>query len=150
MFSHATKRNRKRLKKPCLENAKNRSELKNKAQPFFWWIGMFPGMGKMNPKQMQGMLKQFGIKTEEVPAKRVIFEFSDKRIVIEEPTVTAMVVQGQKTFTVMGKETEENTGVLETDIRLVQEQTGASEQNAKSALEETNGDIAEAIVKLKK
>lgn len=111
---------------------------------------MFPGMGKMNPKQMQNMLRQFGIKSEEVPVKRVIFELEGKRIVIEEPNVTAMHVQGQKTYTVMGAEKIETAGIPESDIEMVAEQTGQSKEKAKKALEETNGDIAEAILKLKK
>lgn len=113
-------------------------------------VKMFPGMGKMNPKQMQQLMKQFGIKTEEIPAKRVIFELEDKRMVIEEPSVTAMVMQGQKTFTVMGEAKEENSGVSEADVKMVAEQANVSEAEAKKALEENNGDIAEAIVQLKK
>jgi len=108
-------------------------------------------MGKINPKQMQSMMKQFGIKTEEISAKRVIFELEGKKIVIEQPNVSAMTMQGQKTYTVMGgKEIEEKGGVPEEDIRMVAEQAGASGEKAKKALEESNGDIAEAIMKLKK
>jgi nascent polypeptide-associated complex subunit alpha len=113
---------------------------------------MFPGLGKMNPKQMQGMLKQFGIKTEEINAKRVIIETEEKKIVIEPANVSAMTMQGQKTYTVMGTEREESaekTIPIE-DIKMVAEQAGCSEVQAKKALEETNGDIAEAILKLKK
>ena len=112
---------------------------------------MFPGMGKMNPKQMQGMLKQFGIKTEELPAKRVTFELEGKKLVLEAPNVSVMVTQGQKIYTVMGgTELEEKGGLPEEDIKMVAEQAHASEEKAKKALEETNGDIAEAIMKLKK
>jgi nascent polypeptide-associated complex subunit alpha len=110
---------------------------------------VFPGMGKINPKQMQSMMKQFGIKTEELNAKRVIFELENGRLVIEEPQVSAMTMQGQKTYTVMGKETTEES-VSEDDIRMVSEQTNASTEEAKKALEETKGDIAAAILKLKK
>lgn len=111
---------------------------------------MFPG--RMNPKQMQGMLKQFGIKTEEIKAKRVVFELEDKKIVVENPNVTAMVVQGQKTYTVMGSERTEaiEKGIPAEDVKMVAEQAKVSEEKARKALEETNGDIAEAIVKLKK
>ena len=34
---------------------------------------MIPGMGKMNPKQMQGLMKQFGIKSEEIKFGRNSF-----------------------------------------------------------------------------
>ncbi len=110
---------------------------------------MFPGMGNMNPKQMAGMLKSFGIKSEEVAAKRVIFELADKKIVIEAPQVTAMVMQGQKIYSVVGKERTESAGISEEDIELVASQTGKTKSEAKAALEKTGGDIAAAIVSLK-
>ena len=105
----------------------------------------------MNPKQMQGMLKQFGIKTEEVDAKRVIFELeSGKRIVIDNPAVTAMVMQGHKTFTVMGDPKEESgeATIPDEDVKMVSEQAKVSKEKARKALEESEGDIAEAIAKL--
>lgn len=107
-------------------------------------------MGKINPRQMQAMMKQFGIKSEELDAERVIFELKDKRLVIEDPTVQAIDMQGQKTYTVMGEAKEEDRGIPEEDVKMVAEQTGKSEEDAKKALEESNGDIAKAIMKLKK
>ena len=105
----------------------------------------------MNPKQMQGMLKQFGIKTEEVDAKRVIFELENgKRLVIDNPAVTAMTMQGHKTFTVMGDPKEEagKAEIPDEDVKMVAEQASVSKEKAKKALEESEGDIAEAIAKL--
>ena len=110
---------------------------------------MFPGLGKMNPKQMQGMMRQLGIKSEELPAERVIIELTDKKIIIENPSVSAIDMQGKKTYTVMGDEKEEEKGIPKADIKMVAEQANASEEDAKKALEESSGDIAEAIVKLK-
>ena len=110
---------------------------------------MFPGLGKMNPKQMQGMMRQLGIKSEELPAERVIIELTDKKIIIENPSVSAIDMQGKKTYTVMGEEREERKGIPEEDIKMVAEQASVSEEEAKKALEESSGDIAEAIVKLK-
>ncbi len=109
---------------------------------------MFPG--GMNPKQMKGMMKQFGIKTEEIDAKKVVFELDGKNLVIDNPEVTAMIIQGKKTYTVMGDAKEEAGGVPEEDVKMVAEQAGASEEDAKKALEGAGGDIAEAITKLKK
>ena len=39
--------------------------------------------GGIDPKKMQAMMKQMGIKQEEIDAKRVIIEKSDGRIIIE-------------------------------------------------------------------
>ncbi len=110
---------------------------------------MIPGMGRINPKQMQSMMKQFGIKTEEIEAERVVFELKDKKIVIENPKVTAMVVQGEKTYTVMGEAREEEKGIPSEDIEMVVAQAGVSKEKAKKALEKASGDIAQAIIDLK-
>ncbi len=110
---------------------------------------MFPGLGKMNPKQMQGMMKQLGIKSEELNTKKVIFELENgSKLLIENPNVTVMNAQGQKIYSVVGNAIEEK-GSNEEDIKMVAEQTGKTNEEAKKALEESKGDIAEAILKLK-
>ena len=109
---------------------------------------MFPG--GINPKQMGQMMKRMGIKNDELDAKEVIiFLNNGKKIRIENPQVQSIEMQGNKTFTVAGNATEES-GVPQEDIDLVAEQTGVSKENAKKALEAANGDIAEAIIELKK
>ncbi len=110
---------------------------------------MFPGMGKMNPKQMQAMMRQFGIKSEELPAEKVVIESKGKKIIIENPQINVIEAQGQKTYTIMG-EAREETGTSEEDLKLVMEQTGATKKQAEEALKKSNGDIAEAITGLKK
>ncbi len=109
---------------------------------------MFPGV---NPKQMEQMMRQMGIKSEEVKAKRVIIEKEGERIIIEEPQITKIVMQGEASYQIGGKERVEDAGgsISEEDVKMVAEQAGVSEENAKKALEENNGDIAEAIMKLK-
>ncbi|MFH1664454.1 MAG: nascent polypeptide-associated complex protein [archaeon] len=107
-------------------------------------------MGKMNPKQMQGMMKQLGIKSEDLNAKKVVFELEDgSRLVIENPSVNVMNAQGQKIYSVVG-EAKEEKGLNEEDLKMVMEQTNASREKAEKALNECSGDIAEAILKLKK
>ena len=105
----------------------------------------------MDPRKMKMLMKQMGIKSEDVEAKRVIFELeSGKKLVIENPQVSAIEMGGQKTYTVVGEASEEEAGIPEDDIKMVAEQAGVSEMKAKEALEESEGDIAEAISKLKK
>ena len=105
--------------------------------------------GGIDPKKMAAMMKQMGIKQEEIAAERVIIEKSDGKIIIENPNVQKIVMQGQESWQITGTAREENVeeGVTEDDIKMVMEKTGASEKEARAALEET-GDIAEAIVKL--
>ncbi len=108
---------------------------------------MFPG--GVNPKQMAQMMKQMGIKVDEINAKKVIFELDGgKKLVFDNPQIQAMTMQGKKTYTLIGDATEEES-VPQEDIDMVSEQTGKTKAEAKKALEQTNGDIAEAILKLK-
>ncbi len=106
-------------------------------------------MPGMNPRQMQRMMQQMGIKSDEIKASKVIIEKEGEKIVIDNPQVTLIEMQGQRTYQVLGEERTESL-LNPDDINLVSEQTGANQEDAKKALEESNGDIAEAIMKLKK
>jgi nascent polypeptide-associated complex subunit alpha len=110
---------------------------------------MIPGMGGgLDPKKMQGIMKKMGINQEEVDAKRVFIEKEDGNIVVENPQVVKITMQGQSSFQVSGEIREEEAGVSEEDVGMVVEKTGKTREEAERALEETGGDIAEAIVKL--
>jgi nascent polypeptide-associated complex subunit alpha len=110
---------------------------------------MFPMKG-MSPKQMQKMMKQLGIKMEELEGvKEVIIRFENKEIVIKEPAVTMIAAMGEKSYQVVGKEeVREILNIPEEDIKLVMEQANVDYETARKALEETKGDLAEAILKL--
>lgn len=101
--------------------------------------------GGMDPKKMQGMMKQMGIKSEEIPAKRVIIETESGNYVVDEPQVVEITVQGQKSYQVSGESRFEET-VKEEDIKMVMDQASCSKEEAVEALQQTKGDIAEAIV----
>ena len=108
------------------------------------------GLGGLNPKKMQAVMKQMGISQDEISASKVTIEKSDgSSIVIPNPSVTKMTIQGQDMFQVQG-EAQESTaevGISEEDVKIVMEKTGKSEQEAKEALEKT-GDLTEAIMQL--
>jgi nascent polypeptide-associated complex subunit alpha len=108
---------------------------------------MFSGI---NPKQMQGMMKKMGISQEDIPAERVIIEKTDNsRIIIEEPSVQKIKMQGQETFQIAGNIIEESaqTEISQEDIQTIIEKTGVSEDKARASLEKT-GDLAESILEL--
>ena len=119
---------------------------------------MIPGLGGgMNPKQMASMMRQMGIKTFDVDAERVVVEKKDgTKLIVSPATVSVMEFQGQKTLQVAGEFSEEAgaggavEGGASDDAKMVAEQTGASLQEAQAALDEAGGDIAQAILKLKK
>ncbi len=110
---------------------------------------MLPGLGKIDPKKMQGMLKQLGVSQQEIEAERVIIEKQNGKIIIESPSVQKITMHGQTSYQITGeaKESAEEK-ITEEDIKLVAEKTSSSYEKAKKALEQTNGDIAEAIAKL--
>ena len=109
---------------------------------------MFPGLGGLNPKKMNALMKQMGINQEEIEASRVVIETKgDNNIIIENPSVTKIIMQGQESFQISGDVTE-SLAIPEDDVKTVIEKTGCSENQAKEALEKTNGDLAEAILEL--
>jgi len=109
---------------------------------------MFPNL---DPKKMNDVMRKMGISQEEIEATRVIIEKGDERIIIENPSVTRIKMQGQESFQISGdiREEEESTGNAEEDIETIIQKTGCSKEDAKEALEET-GDLAEAIIRLSK
>jgi len=109
--------------------------------------------GNMNPRQLNQLMRRFGINVKEIEnVKKVTIQTDTKEYVFENPDVTVMDAQGQTTYQVVGKPriVERKEEIPQDDVKLVMEQTGKSEKEAKKALEETKGDIAEAILKLKK
>jgi nascent polypeptide-associated complex subunit alpha len=101
----------------------------------------------LNPKKMKKMMKKMGMEMEELDAQEVIIRLSDREIVIENPTVNVVTAMGQKTYQIMGSESERIL-IPEEDVKMVAEQAGVSEDEAREALAKTNGDLAEAIMLL--
>ena len=115
-------------------------------------FGVLVMFGGMNPAKMQGMMKKMGISQVNLPVKRVVFEMEDSNLVIEEPSVTKVSMQGQVSYQVVGDASEESgvrDQISDEDVALVVDQTGKSVDEVKAALEKSGGDIAEAIVGLK-
>lgn len=108
---------------------------------------MFPGMN-LDPRKINAMMKQMGIENKEIDAQRVIIETKDGKIIISNPVVTQISMQGNISFQVMGdvSETKEKE-IPEEDIKLVSETAKITIDRAKELLKETNGDIALAIEK---
>ena len=111
---------------------------------------MLPGLGKINPKQMQAMMKQMGINQSEIDASKVIIEKTDGgKIVIEPANVQKINMQGQTSYQISGEEhEEEGESFSKEDIKTVMEKAGCTEEQAEEALENSNGDLAEAILEL--
>ena len=110
---------------------------------------MFPGM---NPREMQKAMKRLGIRQEEIDAEIVIIKTAGKDIVIKNPHVSRVNMMGQETFQVTGDiaevGNEETIEINEGDMTTVMEQTDCTKEEALEALQHTNGNLAEAILKI--
>lgn len=108
---------------------------------------MFPGM---NPKMLKKAMKQMGMKQEDLDAEEVIIKLKDKELIIRNPQVAKVEVMGQETYQVSGSVEERDLEKFkEEDVETVKNQANCSEEEAKKALEETDGNIAESIIRLK-
>ncbi len=101
-----------------------------------------------NPKNMEKMMKQMGMKTEDVGAKKVVVDLGDEEMVFNDPELVKISVKGKDMFQLQGKFTKKGKGPSEEDIELVSEKAGVSKEEAKNALEE-HEDITDAIMSLK-
>ena len=113
---------------------------------------MIPG-GRMRPQQIKQAMKRLGISTEELSdVQEIIIKTGTKDYIFKNAQVTMMVVQGQKTFQIVGEPEiipkEGKATIPVEDVKLVAEQAGVSEEDARKALEECEGEPAEAIIKL--
>jgi len=112
-------------------------------------------MPNMNPKKMQKMMRQMGMNMEDIPADEVVIKKTDGDIVIKNPQVVLMKVQGKESFQITGDVQGADSGevtieVSDEDVEMVVSQAGVSEDAARKALEEASGDIAKAILELEK
>jgi len=118
---------------------------------------MMPG-GRMNPRQMKQAMRKMGIRNEEIRnVTEVIIRTTSEEIVISNASVNIMEVQGTKTYQIsgepesrpLGSVSESSASVLpEEDIELVMSQTGCDRDAAIKALEENDGQPAEAIISI--
>jgi len=109
---------------------------------------------KLSPREARRMMQRMGLSMGQMPdVQEVIFRTGTKEIIVENPEVAVVDLHGQKIFQVTGERITEKTiekmvAIPEEDIRLVADQTGKSVGEAKRALEETEGDLAKAILLL--
>jgi|WetSurMetagenome_2_1015567.scaffolds.fasta_scaffold1425525_1 nascent polypeptide-associated complex subunit alpha len=110
---------------------------------------MMPGL---DPRAMQAAMKKMGIKQSEIDATEVVIRTPEKEIIISNPSVTKIDMMGQTSFQIAGEisERQPQAEISQEDVKTVIDQSGASEEEAKKALKENNGDLAAAIISLKK
>lgn len=108
----------------------------------------------MNPRDVKKAMKRMGIEQRDIDAVQVIIKTPSKELVIDNPQVAEVMMMGQKTYQVIGEAVERSLAqeieISEEDIETVAEQAEVSKKEAESALKESKGDLAQAIMNLKK
>ncbi len=107
--------------------------------------------GKVNPREANRMMQKMGMAVQQLDdVTRVVMETPTKKIIIDNPEVATVTVQGQTVYQVGGGTVrEEGAGGSDDDAKLVASQAGVSVEMAMKALKEANGDLAQAIILLK-
>jgi len=114
--------------------------------------------GAPQGRDAKRMMQKMGMKIDEIDGvTEVLIRTATREIIIEQPVVTSVVVQGQRMYQITGGSAHERTPsaeaaqpeVPEEDVNLVATQTGKTVDEAKAALKESGGDLAEAILRLK-
>ncbi len=128
------------------------------------------GFRGLSPKQMARMMKKMGIEQNDLKGvKEVIIRFDDKEWLISNPQVGVIKQAGTESYQISGSKTERGVTTGSTsaqppdhpeepkqieipveDAALVASQAGVSIEEATEALRETQGDLAAAILKLKR
>ena len=112
---------------------------------------------RISPRETKRLMKRMGLSLDAMPeVRQVVFKTDSKEILIEDPEVAVLDLKGQRVFQVTGgkaterklKDDMEKVAIPEADIRLVADQTGTDVEEARAALEESQGDLAKAILLL--
>ncbi|WP_135828297.1 nascent polypeptide-associated complex protein [Halorussus halobius] len=129
------------------------------------------GGGGLDPRKMKQMMKQMGIDVDELDAEEVVITKSDgEQLYFEDPDITVMDARGQETYQVVGEaqSREADAGAVgdasaveagadaaagddaipDDDVEIVAQRAGVPEDEAREALEATDGDLANAIQRL--
>ena len=106
----------------------------------------------MDTRNTRRMMERMGINMKEIPdVQEVVIKTADKEMHITNASVSEVNAQGNRIFQVVGEVEEvevQKKSFKDEDVLLVQQQTGASKEKAVAALEESDGEVARAILKL--
>ncbi len=110
---------------------------------------MFPGV---NPRQMQKMMQKMGMQQVELKALKIVVTLADKELVFENPQLSKINMMGQETYQITGspevRAFDTTPDISDEDVQTVISQTGKSSSEARAAIENAKGDLAEAIMTL--
>lgn len=104
-------------------------------------------------RDMRRMMDKMGLDMTEIPnVQEVIIKTDKKEIIIAKPSVTEMKAKDNSIFQVIADSYEEkeleNPIFSDQDIELVSQQAGVNKEQAINALNDSEGDLARAILLL--
>jgi nascent polypeptide-associated complex subunit alpha len=118
---------------------------------------------------MKQMMEQMGIDLTDIDAEEVIIRTADEELVFTDAEVQRMDAQGQATYQIVGSPESRprsdaadadagadggsegastDAEIPQADVEIVAGRTGASEAEARAALEAAEGDLAAAVERL--
>jgi nascent polypeptide-associated complex subunit alpha len=107
---------------------------------------------KINDRNARRMMERMGINQKEVPGvQEVVIRTATKDLVIKDASVSEVNFQGNRMFQVAGEVEEvekEAKKFSEEDVVLVQQQANVTREKATAALEQSDGEVAKAILLL--
>src|SRR5207247_8841834 len=107
---------------------------------------------RINPREDNRMKQRMGMQIKQIDdVTRVVIESATKKIIIDEPEVAIVTVQGQTVDQVGGGRTREEgpaSASSDEDAKLVAAQAGVSAEEATNALRPSGGDLAQSIMLL--
>ena len=107
---------------------------------------------KMDNRQARRAMERMGINMNEVPdVQEVVIRTSSKELHVTNASVSEIMAQGNRIFQVVGEVEEvavQKKTFKDEDILLVQQEAGVTRERAVAALEESDGEVARAILKL--
>ena len=107
----------------------------------------------LDNRQTRRMLERMGVSMEQIDGvEEVKIRTTDKDLVIKNANVSEMKMKGSRMFQVVGEDVEERIRekpkYTREDVLLVSQQANVTEAVAEQALKDTDGDLAQAILRL--
>ncbi len=104
-------------------------------------------------RQTRRMLERMGVSMEQIEdVEEVIIRMPDRDLVIKKANVSEMKMKGTRMFQVVGDDVEERMRekpkYTREDVLLVAQQANVNEAKAEQALKDTDGDLAQAVLRL--
>jgi len=110
--------------------------------------GLVFGIGKMDPKKVQEIMKKMNMNVRDMVAEEVIIKCKGRNIIISKPEVMVIDMSGKEVYQISGVVSEAER-IREEDIKLIMKRTGKNRKTVVQKLEELNNDLAKTIMELK-